>query len=61
MPVYPFTQVDAYTNCPLSRNPCAVLFNTDEKDSKTMLAVAREMNHSGSAFLHRSRIADFGT
>ena len=54
MSVYPFMQVDAYTDCPLSGNPCAVLFDTDEMDSETMLAVARKMKLSETAFVCKS-------
>ena len=60
MPTYPFMQVDAFTDRPLGGNPCAILFDTDEMDSETMLAVAREMNLSETAFVRNSQVADFG-
>jgi trans-2,3-dihydro-3-hydroxyanthranilate isomerase len=60
MSVYPFMQVDAFTSQPLGGNPCAILFDTDEMDDATMLAIAREMNLSETAFVRRSEIADFG-
>ena len=60
MPTDPFMQVDAFTNRPLGGNPCAVLFDTDEMDSETMLAIAREMNLSETAFVRDSHVADFG-
>jgi trans-2,3-dihydro-3-hydroxyanthranilate isomerase len=60
MPVYPFMQVDAFTTYPLGGNPCAILFNTDDMDAETMLAVAREMNLSETAFVRHSEVADFG-
>jgi trans-2,3-dihydro-3-hydroxyanthranilate isomerase len=60
MPVYPFMQVDAFTSQPLGGNPCAILFDTDNLDEKTMLAIAREMNLSETAFVRRSKVADFG-
>jgi trans-2,3-dihydro-3-hydroxyanthranilate isomerase len=60
MPTFPFMQVDAFTDRPLSGNPCAILFDTDEMDSETMLAVAREMNLSETSFVRNSQIADFG-
>jgi trans-2,3-dihydro-3-hydroxyanthranilate isomerase len=60
MPVYPFMQVDAFTQTPLGGNPCAILFETDEMDDQTMLAIAREMNLSETAFVRRSTSADFG-
>jgi trans-2,3-dihydro-3-hydroxyanthranilate isomerase len=60
MPAYPFLQVDAFTDRPLAGNPCAVLFETDDLDEATMLAIAREMNLSETAFVRRSQVADFG-
>ena len=60
MPTFPFMQVDAFTDRPLGGNPCAILFDTDEMDSETMLAVAREMNLSETAFVRNSQVADFG-
>lgn len=60
MLTFPFMQVDAFTDRPLSGNPCAILFDTDEMDSETMLAVAREMNLSETSFVRNSQIADFG-
>jgi trans-2,3-dihydro-3-hydroxyanthranilate isomerase len=53
-------QVDAFTSRPLGGNPCAILFETDDLDDITMLAIAREMNLSETAFVRRSRSADFG-
>jgi trans-2,3-dihydro-3-hydroxyanthranilate isomerase len=47
-------QVDAFTNQPLHGNPCAVIFETDELDAATMLAAAREMNLSETAFVRRA-------
>jgi trans-2,3-dihydro-3-hydroxyanthranilate isomerase len=60
MPTYSFIQVDAFTNQPFSGNPCAVFFEADDLDDQTMLAIAREMNLSESAFVRRSEVADFG-
>lgn len=57
---YPFLQIDAFTTTPLSGNPCAVLLDADDLDDATMLALAREMNLSETAFVRRSIIADFG-
>jgi len=37
-----------------------VIFDTDEMSEKTMLAVAREMNLSETAFVRQSEAADFG-
>lgn len=62
MPSFPFLQVDAFTDVPLTGNACAVVFDEDERlDAATMLAVAREMNLSETAFVRRPRLlgADF--
>ncbi|HXV43369.1 MAG TPA: PhzF family phenazine biosynthesis isomerase, partial [Anaerolineae bacterium] len=60
MPTYPFMQVDAFTNRPLGGNPCAILFDTDDLDEATMLAIAREMNLSETSFVRKSSVADVG-
>ena len=60
MPTYPFFQVDAFTTQALQGNACAVLLDTDEFDDERMLALAREMNLSETAFARRSQSADFG-
>ncbi len=60
MKTYPFWQVDAFTNYPLGGNPCAVVLDADDLDEATMLAIAREMNLSETAFVRRSQQADFG-
>jgi trans-2,3-dihydro-3-hydroxyanthranilate isomerase len=59
MTSFPFYQVDAFTSYPLGGNPCAILFDTDALDDATMLAIAREMNLSETAFVRRSTSADF--
>jgi len=51
VPVYPLFQVDAFTTSPLGGNPCAVLFDCADLDDGTMLAIAREMNLSETAFV----------
>jgi trans-2,3-dihydro-3-hydroxyanthranilate isomerase len=60
MPTYPFMQVDAFTDRPLSGNPCAVVLDADDLDEAAMLAIAREMNLSETAFVRRSTAADYG-
>jgi trans-2,3-dihydro-3-hydroxyanthranilate isomerase len=57
---YPFTQVDAFTETPLSGNPCAVVFDADALNDESRLAIAREMNLSETSFVLRSERADFG-
>jgi trans-2,3-dihydro-3-hydroxyanthranilate isomerase len=60
MPHYPFMQVDAFTDRPLGGNPCAIVFEADNLDDATRLAIARENNLSETAFVVRSDSADFG-
>src|SRR5262245_66454257 len=60
MPTFPFMQVDAFADRPLHGNPCAVVFDADALDDATMLAIAREMNLSETAFVLRSKVADVG-
>lgn len=57
---YPFWQVDAFTDQPLGGNPCAVVLDADDLDEEDMLAIAREMNLSETAFVRSSPVADFG-
>ncbi len=59
MQSFPLYQVDAFTDRPLGGNPCAVLLDTEALDDATMLAIAREMNLSETAFVRRSFSADF--
>ena len=58
--MYSFMQVDAFTDKPLGGNPCAILFDADSLDEKSMLAIAREMNLSETSFVIDSEKADFG-
>ncbi|MGH7598509.1 MAG: PhzF family phenazine biosynthesis protein [bacterium] len=60
MPTFPIMQVDAFTDRALTGNPCAVVFDADTLSDETMLAIAREMNLSETAFVIRSQVADFG-
>jgi trans-2,3-dihydro-3-hydroxyanthranilate isomerase len=60
MPDYPFMWVDAFTNSAMGGNPCAVLFETDDLDDQMMQRIAFEMNLSETAFVRRSKVADFG-
>ncbi len=60
MNTYELLQVDAFTDRPLCGNPCAVLFDTDEMDPAAMLAIAKEMNLSETAFVRQSDVASFG-
>jgi trans-2,3-dihydro-3-hydroxyanthranilate isomerase len=55
---YPFVQVDAFTERALEGNPCAVVFEADDLADAAMLAVAREMNLSETAFVRRPRDGD---
>lgn len=60
MPIHPFMQVDAFTDRALGGNPCAIVFDADDLDEATRLAIARENNLSETAFVVRSAVADFG-
>lgn len=60
MPSFPFMQVDAFTSQPLAGNPCAVVFDAGSFDDQQMLAIAREMNLSETAFVVPSLITQFG-
>jgi trans-2,3-dihydro-3-hydroxyanthranilate isomerase len=60
MSTYPFMQVDAFTVRPLAGNPCAIVFDADTLAAGQMLAIAKEMNLSETAFVCRSEVADFG-
>lgn len=51
MAIYPFFQVDAFTNQALGGNPCAVLMECGDLDEPTMQALALEMNLSETAFI----------
>lgn len=53
-----FKLVDAFTDTPLGGNPCAVLLNADKLTDQEMLAIAREMNQSETAFLMPSQSHD---
>lgn len=59
MATFPFFQVDAFTHTPLQGNPCAVIFDADPLTDTQMLAVAREMNLSETAFVIQTDEADF--
>ncbi|MCE5250769.1 PhzF family phenazine biosynthesis protein [bacterium] len=49
----PVFQVDAFTDKPFYGNPAAVCILPEPRDKKWMQLVAREMNLSETAFLHR--------
>jgi trans-2,3-dihydro-3-hydroxyanthranilate isomerase len=51
-------QVDAFTERPLAGNPCAIIFEADDLTADQMLAIAKEMNLSETAFVLKSQIAD---
>lgn len=59
MQVLAMMQVDAFTRCPYGGNPCAVVFDADDLAPRTMQTIAREMNLSETAFVMRSKRADF--
>ncbi len=51
MPAYRYTRVDVFTETPLTGNPLIVFTNASGLDSKTMQAIAREMNLSEAVFV----------
>jgi trans-2,3-dihydro-3-hydroxyanthranilate isomerase len=51
MSTYFLYQVDAFTTSPLDGNPCAVLFDCSDLSAASMLAIAKEMNLSETAFV----------
>ncbi|MBL7544101.1 MAG: PhzF family phenazine biosynthesis protein [Bdellovibrionaceae bacterium] len=55
---YDFALVDAFTTVPLSGNPCSIVVGADSLDSEKMLAIAKEMNQSETAFLMKSEAED---
>lgn len=59
MTKFPFMQVDAFTTQALGGNPCAVVFDANALDDAKMLAIAKEMNLSETAFIMASDKADF--
>jgi trans-2,3-dihydro-3-hydroxyanthranilate isomerase len=59
MPSFPLYQVDAFTSSPLSGNPCAVLFDCSDLSDASMLAIAREMNLSETAFVWQKPNSNF--
>jgi trans-2,3-dihydro-3-hydroxyanthranilate isomerase len=57
---HPYFLVDAFTSQALGGNPCAVFLDADKLSAPQMLALAREMNLSETAFVTKSSKADFG-
>ena len=58
MQALPLLQLDAFTDTAFGGNPCAVVFDADELSARMMQQVARELNHSETAFLMGSERAD---
>jgi trans-2,3-dihydro-3-hydroxyanthranilate isomerase len=55
---YEFALVDAFSNSPLGGNPCSIVFGADSLSDSEMLAIAKEMNQSETAFLFKSQTCD---
>jgi trans-2,3-dihydro-3-hydroxyanthranilate isomerase len=53
-----FLLVDAFAKVPFGGNPCAVVLDADTLSDSEMLAVAKEMNQSETAFLMKSKKSD---
>jgi trans-2,3-dihydro-3-hydroxyanthranilate isomerase len=60
MPAYDVIWVDTFTTTPLAGNACAVLVDARGLEPPAMLAIAREMNLSETAFVFPSDQADIG-
>lgn len=58
MRTYPFVWVDAFTDRALAGNPCAIVFDADDLDDPTMLALASEIHLAETSFVRRSAVAD---
>src|SRR4051794_18496307 len=61
MPTHTFYQVDAFADRPFAGNPAAVFILEHPADEKWMQNVAREMNLSETAFMHRAAESDPAT
>lgn len=59
MRIYPFHQIDSFTNTLFGGNPTAAFLNADSLSDSEMKKIAREMNLSETSFLLTSRKADF--
>ena len=55
----PFVQIDAFTARPFAGNPAAVCIVPAPLDERRMQDIAREMNLSETAFLHRQGTGDY--
>jgi len=53
LPTFPLYQVDAFTTTPLGGNPCAVVLDCANLQDSILLAIAKEMNLSETAFVWR--------
>lgn len=59
MSTFPYMLVDAFTTRRLGGNPCAIVFDCPGLSDATMLAIAREMNLSETAFVWRKPDGNF--
>ena len=57
---FPFYWIDAFAEKKMGGNPCAVVLEADSLSAESMLSIAKEMNLSETAFVVRSKKADFG-
>lgn len=55
---FDFALVDAFTDRPLSGNPCAIVVEAESLSYEEMLSIAKEMNQSETAFLMKSEKFD---
>ena len=59
MPLYPFKQVDVFTDKPFYGNPVAVVFNADDISDADMKRIANWTNLSETTFICKSSSADY--
>jgi trans-2,3-dihydro-3-hydroxyanthranilate isomerase len=53
-----FALIDAFADRPFTGNPCTVVFGADALSDEQMLAIAKEMNQSETAFILRTSTSD---
>lgn len=56
---YKIWKVDAFAKKPLEGNPAGVVLDASNFTDKQMLMIAKEFNVSETAFVSKSRVADF--
>lgn len=60
MPTHSLIWIDAFTTTLLGGNPCPVILDADDIDAELRQKLAKEMNQAETAFVLKSKTADFG-